>query len=65
MHQESIRCKTSCTLPSPSYNLLVLRGFKTFLDYEFREELSSLTDIVSKTTNFIFVLTDNIFSSAW
>ena len=26
------------------YNLLVLRGFATFLDYEFREELTDLSE---------------------
>ncbi|PNW82296.1 hypothetical protein CHLRE_06g278186v5 [Chlamydomonas reinhardtii] len=47
------------------YNLLVLRGFATFLDYEFREELTDLTKIVRRCHNLVFVLTDNIFDSPW
>ena len=30
-----------------------------------REELSRLDEIVSRCTNFIFVLTDNVFDSPW
>ena len=47
------------------YNLLVLRGYSTFLDFEYREELSRLDEIVGRCTNFIFILTDNIFESPW
>ncbi|MEW5313824.1 MAG: hypothetical protein WDW38_005361 [Sanguina aurantia] len=47
------------------YNLLVLRGFTTFLDFEYRDELKELGNIVSRCVNFVFVLTDNIFESHW
>ena len=47
------------------YNLLVLRGLKTFLDYEFRSELNDLAKIVSRCKNLIFVLTDNVLESEW
>lgn len=47
------------------YNLLVLRGIATFLDFEFREELNDLEKIVAGCTNFIFILTDNVFDSKW
>jgi hypothetical protein len=47
------------------YNLLDVRGIRSFLDYEYREELSRLEDIVGQCTNFVFVLTDNIFDSKW
>ena len=47
------------------YNLLTMRGFKCFLDFEFREELNDLEAIVERSTNLIFVLTDLIFDSAW
>lgn len=47
------------------YNLLVLRGFSTFLDFEFREDLNQLSDVVSNCANLIFILTDNVFESTW
>ncbi|KAG2449069.1 hypothetical protein HYH02_005818 [Chlamydomonas schloesseri] len=47
------------------YNLLVVRSFKTFLDYEYREELSDLGQIVANSANLIFIMTDNIFDSPW
>uniref|UniRef100_A0A7S3QWI4 TIR domain-containing protein n=2 Tax=Dunaliella tertiolecta TaxID=3047 RepID=A0A7S3QWI4_DUNTE len=50
------------------YNLLVLRGIRTFLDYEYEEELQldgGLAQIVSHCRNFIFVLTDNVLQSDW
>eukprot|EP00798_Chlamydomonas_sp_ICE-L_P019166 gene19166-25775_t len=47
------------------YNLLIVRGIKTFLDFEYREELNQLDKIVSRSQNFIFILTDNIFESNW
>ncbi|KXZ52085.1 hypothetical protein GPECTOR_10g1108 [Gonium pectorale] len=47
------------------YNLLVTRGISTFLDFEYREELSRLDDIVARCTNFVFILTDHVFESEW
>ncbi|KAF5843214.1 hypothetical protein DUNSADRAFT_890 [Dunaliella salina] len=50
------------------FNLLVLRGISTFLDFEYQEELqleTGLSDLVASCRNFVFVLTDNVLSSKW
>ncbi|KAG2489997.1 hypothetical protein HYH03_011625 [Edaphochlamys debaryana] len=47
------------------YNLLVVRSFKTFLDYEYRQELSDLGQIVANSANLIFIMKDNNFDSPW
>ncbi|PNH11286.1 hypothetical protein TSOC_001876 [Tetrabaena socialis] len=47
------------------YNLLVTRGIRTFLDFEYREELKDLGKIVANCHNLVFILTDNIFDSHW
>ncbi|KAF5833528.1 hypothetical protein DUNSADRAFT_10142 [Dunaliella salina] len=50
------------------YNLFVLRGVTTFLDFEYREELQlegGLEKLVQSCRNFVFVLTDNVLDSHW
>uniref|UniRef100_A0A7S3R452 TIR domain-containing protein n=1 Tax=Dunaliella tertiolecta TaxID=3047 RepID=A0A7S3R452_DUNTE len=50
------------------YNLLVLRGVATFLDFEYQEELqleTGLSELVASCRNFVFVLTDNVLASKW
>ena len=48
------------------YNFLELRGYSVFLDFEFRDELNDLGEIVGKRCdNLVFILTDNIFDSPW
>jgi hypothetical protein len=38
------------------YNLLVLRGISTFLDFEYREELADLGKVVANCENLVFIL---------
>lgn len=39
------------------YNLLLLRGVTSFLDFEYREELNDLEHVVAACDNLIFILT--------
>ena len=41
------------------HNFFVLKDFSTFLDYEHRNELNQLDNIVGSCDNFVFILTDN------
>ncbi|PNH10425.1 hypothetical protein TSOC_002822 [Tetrabaena socialis] len=47
------------------WNLLVSNGYTAFLDFEYKQELGSLGDVVGRCSTFIFVLTDNVFKSEW
>ncbi|KAG2481807.1 hypothetical protein HYH03_019226, partial [Edaphochlamys debaryana] len=47
------------------WNLLVSSGYTVFLDFEFKQELGSLEEMVGKCTHFLFILTDNVFKSEW
>ena len=61
----SHKCSDAKDFARGLYNMLMLRGFTAFLDFEFREELSNLEAVVQACDNFIFILTDNVFESEW
>ncbi|KAG2431727.1 hypothetical protein HXX76_009223 [Chlamydomonas incerta] len=47
------------------WNLLVSNGYTVFLDFEFKQELGSLEEMVGRCTHFLFIMTDNVFKSEW
>ncbi|GIM07120.1 hypothetical protein Vretimale_11344, partial [Volvox reticuliferus] len=47
------------------WNLLVSNGYTVFLDFEFKQELGSLEEMVGHCTHFLFIMTDNVFKSEW
>ena len=47
------------------YNYITGKGFSTFLDYEYKQDVGELTKIAAACDNFIFILTDNVFDSEY
>lgn len=45
------------------HTLLVLRGVGCCLDYEYRQDLSDVEQVVARARNLVLVLTDNVLSS--
>lgn len=46
------------------YTLLVLRGHTAFLDFEYREQLNDLDQVVAACDNLVFILTGSLHAAA-